>query len=170
MSSENAGGGESTPNRVQNLMRSMREIPSRIKSSVSSEKVCRHKELESPVSYEDERIWQLVDSYLNGDVYWTATDAAFGKTRERVKEYKCLGCGEETTIKTGEVLEYVWKEDMRKEALAHMRDIATTGSWCNGRMWWEDNVWEGDAKDVATRHDWMLHIGYNDWKDGGFNS
>lgn len=168
MNGEGTNGEESKINRVQELMRSMEKIPGRIKSSFSSDNVCRHEKLDSPVRYEEERIWELVDSYLNGDVYWTATDAAFGKTRERVKEYKCLGCGEETTIKTGEVLERVWKEDMRKEAIAHMRDIATTGSWYNGRMWWEDNIWEGDAKDVATRHDWMLHIGYTDWKKGGF--
>lgn len=168
MTSEDATGKESESSRVQELMASMEKIPGRIKSSFSSDDVCRHEKLDTPVIYDEERIWELVDSYLTGDVYWTATDAAFGKTRERVKEYKCLGCGEETTITTGEVLERVWKEDMRKEAIAHMRDIATTGSWYNGRMWWEDNVWEGDAKDVATRHDWMLHIGYNDWKDGGF--
>ena len=176
MSSDNANT-EHAKQSVKRFMDSMNELRPYIRltnpttetqQTTSTDQTCKHEEIESPVQYEDERIWHVTDTYLESDVYWTATDAAFAKTKTRVIEYKCLGCGEEKTITTGEALEYVWKENMRKEAIAHMRDIATTGSWYNGKLWWEDNIWDGNAKHVATRHDWMNHLGYTGWKHGGY--
>jgi len=114
---------------------------------------------------EDESIWHLQESYLEGEPYWSAHDAAFVKLRERVKKLKCLGCGEERTIKSGEVINIKWKENLSTEELAALHEETSSGSWFNGDLWWEDNVWDGDPKDVATDFQWYKDIGYTDWKE-----
>jgi hypothetical protein len=148
-------------------------IISRLKSAVlglssstptSDKPVCRH-ETHDIFPDEDESIWCLVDSYLKGEPYWTAHDAAFLKTRERVKEFRCFGCGEQRTITTGEVIGVRWKADMTTEELAEMHEQTNGGSWYNGKLWWEDNEWDGDVIDVATDLDWRIDVGYTEWKE-----
>jgi len=131
----------------------------------SSEETCYHKEIEGVVDHDEESIWHLQDTYLKGDPYWGETDAAFSKLRERVKHYRCLGCGEKTTIKTGEVITYRWKSEMTAEEIREMREQVDCGSWYNGRLWWEHNVWEEDVFNVATEFDRRLGVGYTKWKD-----
>ena len=150
--------------RIDRLVQSLRQIPERL----SSTETCKHEDYEGTVNYDENSIWHLKETYLKGEPYWTETDAAFGKTRERVKEFRCLGCGEERTVTTGEVLEYKWKDDMTTEEISDLRDEADSGSYYNGWLWWEDNVWDGDAKEVATRLDWIRDVGYTKWKKGGF--
>lgn len=126
--------------------------------------VCTH-EGQNLCPTEDHNIWHVKDSYLEGESYWTATDAAFTKCRTRVKEYKCFGCGEERTISTGEIIEVRWKEDMNTEEIAEFHEKAKTGSWYNGQMWWEDTVWDGDPGEVAPPLAWQVDIGYTAWKE-----
>jgi len=126
---------------------------------------CKHEGFDATVDYDENNMWHLQDTYLRGDTYWTATDAAFGKTRGRVKEFRCLGCGEERTITTGEVLEYRWKDEMTTEEIAEMHEQTNSGSWFNGCLWWEDNVWGGEATDVASPMQWHIDIGYTEWKE-----
>ena len=164
MSNQPNGGEQQGP--LKKVIQSLRFIPSRLSSS---EETCKHEEFDATVNHDEERIWHLQDTYLQGDKYWTQTDAAFAKTRTRVKEFRCLGCGERRTITTGEVLEYHWKSEMSTEELAKMREKANTGGYYNGWLWWEDNIWEGNPKDVATRLDWIRNIGDTSWKEGGFN-
>lgn len=157
---------EDEQSRLKRLMKGLKQIPSRLTSTNRS---CKHEEFDGTVNYDENSIWHLQDSYLRGDAYWTQTDAAFAKTHERVKEFRCLGCGEERTVTTGEVLEYHWKDEMDTEELKEMREKTNTGSYYNGWLWWEDNVWDGNVKDVATRMDWIRDVGYTAWKKGGFD-
>lgn len=115
---------------------------------------------------EDKRIWHLEDTYLRDRRYWSERDAAFVELRERVKELRCFGCGEQRTIDTAEMTGNVrWKADMDADEIAEMREETNAGSYYNGTLWWEDNVWDGDAEDVATQIDWLSDIGYQGWKD-----
>lgn len=125
---------------------------------------CKH-ERESIWPDEEERIWHLEDSYLKDRRYWSEHDAAFVELRERVKKFRCFGCGERRTIETGEMTGNVrWKADMDAEEVAEMREETSSGSFWNGILWWEDTVWDGDVEDVATTIDWESDIGYQDWK------
>lgn len=130
------------------------DVIERVKSKFGSgPRECKHEE-DDIWPDEDERIWHLEDSYLKDRRYWCEEDAAFVELRERVKELRCFGCGEQRTIETGEMTGNVrWKADMDTDEIAKMREETNCGSYHNGRLWWEDNVWNGDVEDVATQLD-----------------
>ena len=149
---------------VARLRTEVAQITKRLSSAQQPK--CKHTEFDATVDYDENNMWHLQDTHLKGDTYWTATDAAFFKTRERVKEFRCFGCGERRTIKTGERIEVHWKDDLTTDEIAELHEKVGGGSWFNGRLWWEDNVWDGDAVEVATPMQWHIDIGYTEWKEG----
>ena len=105
------------------------------------EELCKHERNDIWPS-EDAAIWHLREKNY-GHTYFSENDAGYVELEAVKKHFKCLGCGEEKTIETGEKTGRVkWKDELSREELSDMREDVMVGGFFNGfdsKLWRERN-------------------------------